>query len=386
MAPSKLSATAVSRKLSMRVGKSFMLFSWQSILSKLIVSMAIGVFVLLLLSCQSNGKSSTAKPGPGLSDATRQQLEQPFLIVRNGDIFLVDAFGNEKQLTQAPIDRGAYIKDPARSPDGKKIVYSFTPPIQRTEGAVFAVSGAELWTINADGSDQRALLKDQDPAGRFEHAAWSPDGTSIFYTYYKPIYSEGKFVDTELSIEQLHLSTLTRTMVEKNAYYPSVSKDSRLMAFLHLSPDYAQSLMLKDLKGGSIKELIKGGDFSAISTPRFSPDSNTIAFVASGEYMPTAKQDADQKEEGRTFRFPKLFSVAEANGLPWDVWTIKTDGTGLDRITELSEDSPSMDWSNDGKYIAVLGIKGLFIAEVSGKRVASISNNGAFHGQLDWAF
>lgn len=356
-------------------------FSHNPVLPK--IGIALISVLLLPLACQAE-KGPPPNNSSSASDEVRRRIDQPFLIVRNGDIYRVDALGNEKQLTQAPIDRGAYIKDPSRSPDGNKIVYSYIPPVQRTQGAVVAVSGAQLWTMNADGSDQQMLLKDNDPAGRFEHAVWSPDGLSIFYTYFKPIYENGKFVDTELNIERLDLNGMTRNTIEKNGYYPAVSKDGRFIVFLRLSSHLAQSLIVKELGRAEVKELIKGGEFSALSHPRFSPDSNTIAFVASGEHMPTARQDGDQK--GRTLRLPEMLSVAEANGLPWDVWSIKVEGSGLTRITELNEDSPSMDWSNDGRYIAIIGINGLFVAEVNEKKTVSISNNGAFHGQIDWAF
>ena len=383
MAPSQLSAPALSGSVNVLGHRGILVFSCNAVPRKLVVALLSGLLLLLPLACQAE-KGPAPDNRPSASDELRRRIDQPFLIVRNGDIYRVDTFGNEKQLTQAPIDRGAYIKDPSRSPDGNQIVYSYIPPVQRTQGAIVVVSGAELWTMNADGSNQRMLLKDNDPGGRFEHAVWSPDGMSIFYTYFKPIYENGKFVDTELNIERLDLKDMKRNTLEKAGYYPAVSKDGRFMAFLRLNSDLAQSLMVKEIKSNEVKELIKGGEFSALSHPRFSPDSTTIAFVASGENMPTARQDGDQK--GRTLRLPEMFSVAEANGLPWDVWSIEVEGSGLTRITELNEDSPSMDWSNDGKYIAIIGINGLFVAEVNEKKTVSISDNGAFHGQIDWAF
>ncbi|MSQ14463.1 MAG: hypothetical protein EXR50_01180 [Dehalococcoidia bacterium] len=376
----------VAEKLTTESKKICLPSSRRRGLFKLSTSLAMTLFLLLFLACQQPKTPPPTGRGPetGLSEAIRSQLEHPFVIVRDGDIYLVDAFARETRLTQTAIEKGAYIKDPALSQDGKKIVYAYTPPVR---GSVIGLSGSELWTINLDGSDQRMLSRDSDPGGRFDQPAWSPDGASLYYSYYRPIYSNGKFVDTELSIERLDLSTMARTTIENNAYYPSVSKDGKNIALIRVGTNgVSQSLITKGLNNQTATVLTKEDNFLAIAEPRISPKGDQIAFIASGEYRPTALQNVDKVKKGNTFRLPKLWSVAEANGLPWDVWTINLDGTGLTKITELFEDSPSIDWSSDGRYIAILGIKGLFLADVNEKKVASIGSKGAFHGNIDWGF
>jgi TolB protein len=75
------------------------------------------------------------------------------------------------QLTQTC--KPAADNAPAWSPDGQKIVF------QRNLGPTDpdpVKGGVEIWTMNADGSDQTRLThypgRDQDPD-------WSPDGRTI---------------------------------------------------------------------------------------------------------------------------------------------------------------------------------------------------------------
>jgi hypothetical protein len=51
-------------------------------------------------------------------------------------------------------------------------------------------------------------------------------------------------------------------------------------------------------------------------------------------------------------------ATAEAHGLPWDLWEVKTDGSGLRRLTRFYEDLPMIAFSPDGTIWALESDKG----------------------------
>ena len=75
--------------------------------------------------------------------------------------------------------------------------------------------------------------------------------------------------------------------------------------------------------------------------------------------------------------------TAEAHGLPWDLWTVNADGTGLRRLTTFYEDLPMAVFSPDGKQLAVMALGGIYLMDADGSRLRRIDQVGD-HGGLDW--
>jgi Tol biopolymer transport system component len=96
----------------------------------------------------------------------------------NTEIYAVDATTGEGlvALTScAGLAHGCSNDYPAWSPDGRSIVFIHTDDFDASENPV----NAQVWVMNADGSNKRALttdtpMKDQVPD-------WSPDGSLIAY-------------------------------------------------------------------------------------------------------------------------------------------------------------------------------------------------------------
>jgi dipeptidyl aminopeptidase/acylaminoacyl peptidase len=100
----------------------------------------------------ATGALLTAHPAPAQATPTLQNL---VAYVRNGDIYVSKGTA-EKRLTT-----GGGRSRPRWSPDGKRIAY---------------LTGAQLWTMNADGSGPRRLTT-RAAAG----PSWSPDGRWIAF-------------------------------------------------------------------------------------------------------------------------------------------------------------------------------------------------------------
>ncbi len=93
------------------------------------------------------------------------------------DIWTMKADGsNPVNLTAGS---GRWESAPSWSPDGKRIAFerASAPGDPDTDDTAFASD--EIWTMSADGSDQRRLT---DNASHDEGPAWSPDGLRIVFT------------------------------------------------------------------------------------------------------------------------------------------------------------------------------------------------------------
>ncbi len=76
--------------------------------------------------------------------------------------------------------------------------------------------------------------------------------------------------------------------------------------------------------------------------------------------------------------------TAWAHGLPWNVWTINLDGSGLTRLADVNEDEPNVAWSPNGTQIAVFGPSALRVVEAkpNGRSEKLVDQGG--YGIVDW--
>src|SRR5437868_3010075 len=164
------------------------------------------------------------------------------------------------------------VSDAQISPDGSRIVYT-RQHVNKLEDKW----DSELWILNADGSQQRFLVKGGAPR-------WSPDGKRLLYQ------AEGepkgsqlfvRWVDAEGPATQItHIGEAPR-----NAKW---SPDSKSIVFDgNRSPDadmqYETSqIYVADAATGAIRDLVtKAGEWVK---PMVSPDGRTVAFTG---YAPT---------------------------------------------------------------------------------------------------
>lgn len=85
-------------------------------------------------------------------------------------LWLMNADGSDQRALLDPADAGSDW-EPVFSPDGSQIV--FTRELDGPDGLLSAVH-----VVNADGTDVRALTPFDDYV---EHPRWSPDGTTVIY-------------------------------------------------------------------------------------------------------------------------------------------------------------------------------------------------------------
>jgi Tol biopolymer transport system component len=142
-------------------------------------------------------------------------------------------------------------------------------------------------------------------------------------------------------------------------------------------PD-GQALWVGSPRGEDAREAVRAGAFNALMGPRFSPDGALLAFTAQGP-GPLGGEPPSPWSPLAWLSVP----VAEAHGEPWNIWTVRPDGTELRRLGSLQEDEPLVAWSPDGRWLAVLGTGGLWLLDPLGTVEPTRVADGSF-GAIDW--
>jgi hypothetical protein len=128
-----------------------------------------------------------------------------------------------------------------------------------------------------------------------------------------------------------------------------------------------------------------------VKAPRLSPDGKWVVYAS----IINNEGGSNQGAQSASFDFFKwLFfepEVAEAHGLPWDLYVVPADGSGLGskpmRLTNLLDDEPHVAWLDDSD-LALIGAYGLFTLKIdaSGKAVGTPAKlaEGSRHSGLTW--
>jgi mono/diheme cytochrome c family protein/Tol biopolymer transport system component len=336
-----------------------------------------------------------AQTTPGAATAQPQQFSAqvpnaqeplpPIIFARQGNIWRSPGAGGAPQpLTN--LQGGAYAEYPTTAPDGSSIAFVAITPAPVT--ATLPLPSSTLFVMNPDGTNLRAIWKPDQ--GLLGMPTWSGDGQAIYIAangVKLPQSGAAQPTARDLQIVRIDLASGDKQPLLNDALDPSISRDGTQLAYLKLSEDgYTMSLHVAAPDGGGSRELIGGKDFQGFYAPRFAPDSKQIIVAAIGGPQ-TDAQGFPIKASAPSMldQVLGLFEppTAEAHGLPWDLWLVNSDGTGLRRLTSFYEDLPMAAFSPDSKQIAVMGLGGIYLMESDGSRLRRIDQVGD-HGGLDW--
>ena len=334
---------------------------------------------LLLLACGSggNGGGSTKSVGGGSGE---------LLMTRGQSLFLRNmATGKDTHLFDSP--PSVFIEYPTWSPDGTHFVYILDTPFQ---GVVGTDWGGDIWQADANGGNQKELLKHDQPGVEVASPSFTPDGQAIIFGYQFTQYdSAGKYVGQTLEARKLDLATGQVTTVVKNATYPSLCADGSKLTWVNFPPDGSspEAVMVAAPDGSGAQAAVtadlsnSGNGLQDFSYPHFTPTCAGLIFGAVGGPANSRNLDAGSRL-ARLFA-PILPQVAEAHGPPWDLWSVASDGSGLKRLTHVSEDLPFPVFSHDGQTVVFIGTFGLYQMPADGGGLKKI-DLGTVHGQISW--
>lgn len=167
--------------------------------------------------------------------------------------------------------------------------------------------------INADGSAGRTL-SDSDAPGEGIEPSWSGDGQWI--TFSQGAYFRGGAVSAQVFVVRADGSDRHAvTSGPGNNAFPSFAPDGRQIVFRYRGQN-EQGLRILDLADGTIRVLTTERD----DLPAWSPNGDRIAFT-------------------------------RAVGGYFDIYSIRPDGTGLQRLTDAAGHDAHCSWSPDGRQL-----------------------------------
>ena len=235
---------------------------------------------------------------------------------------------------------------PSWSPDGSNIIYNHAGITKIYQGGASASNpdSAGLWIMDADGSNQRLLMK-----GDYYDADWSPDGQWIVMNFGLQIYKM-----------KLNSDSLIQLTFSGNNFFPDWSPDGRWIAYSASYPEgYAGLWIIPETGFGNSARKLGGGAWPnwhpngrlIIGVIGTSPTSIWTRFV---QYHPfdTLKSDTLAGIIGNDNRSPR-YSPNGTQIAFWSkgtLWVMDTLGYHLKQLTTQGA-AESLDWSPDGMKI-----------------------------------
>jgi Tol biopolymer transport system component len=293
---------------------------------------------------------------------------------KDGDLWVLD-LANKQQSKITNLPQGAAVTGVTWAPDGQRVVFSqfWRRPSERS-------SGSDLMVANADGSSVHPFAERDAANTVLDTPLWAASGR-VYYTVRR--VANGR--ETQ-SIVRLAEGGQPEVLVD-NAYSPAVSPDESTLVYLR-SSRAGQTLMKKSLGDASDGcELLSDQVFQYLSLARISPDGKRVALGGSGE--PNMQQPSGCGGNPRSSAgAPDLLAmlqpaVAEAHGLPADVYSLNLDGSNLTRIADIKDDDPTLAWAPDGTKLVIFGVAALYAADAKGGSTEKLVDQGGYGG-IDW--
>ena len=222
----------------------------------------------------------------------------------NWDIFIINSNGHDLfRVTDEP----GYDGEPSWSPDGSKIVFT-SDRDGDTEIYTMAIDGAALTQITHNDRG------DGDPI-------WSPSGDRIVFV---------------TQIEDRWLVHAMRPDGTNQVPLSEIAAQGRL----RWSPDGAEITYAVDVEGQA-------------GIPRMAADGRSIAILFPGHGL---VGNPHLSTDGGKILFDAHADGADSSGDgKWELWTVRSDGSDVTRLTHDGRDDWGGFWSSDGQRIVYCG-------------------------------
>ncbi len=238
------------------------------------------------------------------------------------------------------------------APDGSHITFSRHYANRRAAGLVLM----GLCIVAADGSDERRLLEAHDREVQIqEHAAWSPDGKRIAVT--------GGGNDTGNAAKDLFVADV------------------------------------ENFAASNLRKLLPGAGVNVGEQPSWSPDGKQLVVTSTSAILWLI--DADGKNKRKLTQLAGTYAMQPA----WapdgervafasdrdgncEIYTVRTDGSELTRVTHHAALDCHPKWSPDGQWLAFTsnrdGNNEIYVMRHDGTRLENVTRNPAFDDHPAW--
>jgi Tol biopolymer transport system component len=243
------------------------------------------------------------------------------------------------------------------------------------------IGGSDILVVPAAGGEALPVAEHAQDGALLGALAWMPDSSGV---YYDALSASGDPLTMQVVFSPLDPSAGGPRVVADGGW-PSVSPDGRLLA--HVRPShqsgYLNELVVTDLTSGSERILVPMDQMVQVTSPRFSPDGAEIAFVGS-DVGPQALGGPGRSDQPDTLFGSDLFAKGVMNhGPPGDIYVISASGGAPHRLTSFEEDDPTLAWSPDGYWLAMLAGGGLYLMPRDLSEGPHLLSRGGFGG-IDW--
>lgn len=233
------------------------------------------------------------------------------------------------------------------------------------------VGGSDILVAPAWGGEGVPVVEHHADGALLGAPAWVPDSSGLFYDMLPP---SGGPALAQVMFSEIGTNAAPRVVAQGG--WPAVSPDGLLLAYVRPSPTsgFLSELVLSDLAGVWSRVLVRGDELVQITSPRFSPDGTEIAFIGS----------VTVGEARAVPGLGELFAKGVMrHGPPGDVWVMRVAGGPATRLTSFDEDEPTLAWSPDGFWLAMMGGGGLYLLPRDQSQPPYPLARGGFGG-IDW--
>jgi Tol biopolymer transport system component len=254
---------------------------------------------------------------------------------------------------------------PALSPDHKQLLFALTKAPDPKTGF-----GTDIYAVNLDGTDLHPVVPHESENVFYDTPRYDSTATFLYFHRNAAIVKNGTYVGNESTIERINVKTGERVRILSDAADPSISRDGKLIAFIHLKDGQNETIWIANSDGTNAHPLFKGDTWFYIQAPRFSPTSDTLVFCAAGHSAPKSSD--------------RYLPHGAHLGIPSEIFVVNADGTGLRSLAQTGDDTfPA--WSVDGSSLAYVSTGAFFQLTMKDLAVKTLaSGDNFFFGDITW--